>query len=313
MLPLRGAHHRVAQSLILTTLGRCTVPTVEVNGEKLNFVQKGAGPAMVLLHGIGARADLWVDVIDKLSDRYTMVAFDLRGHGESTCNQELSVAAMASDMLQATKKLQLSSFHLVGVSLAARACELAAMNLEPVQSLVVSGIGLNIEKVLADEIYGIREAVHYFSPADFAEQVSQALLNPDASAELAGALGSSIQSLTKQRYLKALEALAAADLGTAAPQVKSPVLVLHGELDDFISTAAADALALAAGGGGVRRCPDAGDLANIDNPAAFSTALAEFRRWLQEKPHWKHLKTVTEQGGVAACSELEKIVSYSTS
>ena len=153
------------------------MPTVEVNGEKLNFVQKGAGPAMVLLHGIGARADLWADVIDNLSDRYTMVAFDLRGHGESTCNQELSVAAMASDMLQATEKLQLSSFHLVGVSLGgAVAVRLAAMYPERVQSLVVSGIGLNIEKVLADEIYGIREAVHYLAPADFAAQVSQALL-----------------------------------------------------------------------------------------------------------------------------------------
>ena len=76
--------------------------------------------------------------------------------------------------------------------------------------------------------------------------------------------------------MKALEALAAADLGTAAPQVKSPVLVLHGELDDFISTAAADALALAAGGARRAEMPDAGHLGNIDNPAAFSTALASF-------------------------------------
>jgi pimeloyl-ACP methyl ester carboxylesterase len=253
------------------------VPIVEVNGEKLHFIQNGSGPALILLHGIGARADLWADLIGQLSARYAVSAFDLRGHGASTCNRELSVAAMADDLIKAADQLQLPPFHLAGVSLGgAVALSVAAAAPERVKSLTVGSIGLGSGGALADEIYGIREAVHYLQPADFAEQVSQDVLNPDAPSERLEALASSIQSLGRQRYLKALEALAAAGLDTAAAKVKARTLVLHGEQDQLIAKPSADALAKAVGGARRVEVPDAGHLLDIDNPEAFAAELTGF-------------------------------------
>ena len=253
------------------------MPTVEVNGEKLNTIHKGSGPEVVLLHGTGACADLWSDVIGRLADRYSLWAFDLRGHGGSSCNQELSVAAMADDLLAAAGILKLPVFHLVGISLGgAVAVRAAAAAPDKVLSLAVGSTGLGTGKALADEIYGIREAVHYLQPADFAEQVSGDLLNPDAPSERVEALASSIQSLTKQRYLKALEALAAADLDGAAAKIKVRTLVLHGEFDELVPAAAADALARAIAGARRAEVPEAGHLLDIDNPEAFAAELAAF-------------------------------------
>ena len=251
--------------------------TVEVNGEKINYVEHGSGPVLVLLHGIGADAGLWSGVIDALGGEYAVRAFNLRGHGGSSCNGELSVAALADDIAAATAALGLQAFHLAGVSLGgAVAVRLAAKAPTRVRSLVVSGVGLNPGKALADEIYGVREAVHYLVPEDFSQQVSEALLVPDAPAESVEAVGRAIGAITKQRYLKSLEALAAAALGEVAAAVKAPTLVLHGKLDEMVTAADADALAGAIGGAKRAELAAAGHLANIDDPAGFASALKGF-------------------------------------
>jgi len=253
------------------------VSTVEVNGEKINYVEHGSGPALVLLHGIGADAGLWSGVIDALGGEFAVRAFNLRGHGGSSCNGDLTVAALADDIAAATTALGLEAFDLAGVSLGgAVAVHLAAKAPARVRSLVVGGIGLNPSKALADEIYGVREAVHYLVPEDFAQQVSEALLVPDAPAESVAAVGRAIGVITKQRYLKALEALAAAGLGDIAAAVKAPTLVLHGGLDEMVTAADANALAGAIGGARRADLADAGHLANIDDPAGFAAALKGF-------------------------------------
>ena len=40
------------------------MPTIDANGESLSFTVTGEGPAIVLLHAVGAKADLWSHVID---------------------------------------------------------------------------------------------------------------------------------------------------------------------------------------------------------------------------------------------------------
>jgi pimeloyl-ACP methyl ester carboxylesterase len=256
---------------------RIPVPTVEVNGERLEYVQQGEGTPVVLLHGIGASADLWSEVLNSLGDAYAVCAINLRGHGGSSCNGELSVNALTGDIKAAADALVLKSFHLVGVSLgAAVAVRLAAMTPDAVRSLIVSGIGLEPSQALADEIYGIREAVHYLAADDFAQQVGEALLVPDAPPERVEALGRSISTLTKQRYLQALEALSAAQVKSVAAQVKAPSLVLRGELDELVVEADAATLAEVLGGAERAEIPDAGHLANVDNPTAFSEKLRSF-------------------------------------
>jgi len=253
------------------------VPTVDVNGERLEYLEQGSGPALVLLHGIGTDAPLWSGVIAGLGGKFAVRAFNLRGHGGSSCNGPMTVEAMADDIAAAMSALGQESFHLAGVSLGgAVAVQLAARAPGRVRSLVVSGVGAEPSKALADEIYGIREAVHYLVPEDFVVQVSESLLIPDASPEAVEAIGRALGVITKQRYLKSLEALQAARPGATAAGIKAPSLVLHGELDEMVGKADADALGRAMAGAKRAELSDAGHLAHVEQPAAFAAALGGF-------------------------------------
>lgn len=49
----------------------------------LAAITAGSGPLVVLLHGVGLRADAWGAQIDALAVDHQVIAFDLPGHGES--------------------------------------------------------------------------------------------------------------------------------------------------------------------------------------------------------------------------------------
>ncbi len=59
------------------------VQFVTVHGHRRAFVKVGSGPALLLLHGLGCDHTTWDPVIQSLAKRYTVIAPDFLGHGES--------------------------------------------------------------------------------------------------------------------------------------------------------------------------------------------------------------------------------------
>lgn len=67
-----------------TELARATeYQETELHGHAVGYRIAGDGPLLVLLHGITSSADAWRDVIPGLSERYTVIAPDMIGHGRS--------------------------------------------------------------------------------------------------------------------------------------------------------------------------------------------------------------------------------------
>ncbi|WP_231496167.1 alpha/beta fold hydrolase [Nocardioides sp. URHA0032] len=54
-----------------------------IHGHRRAFVRAGSGPAVLLLHGLGCDHTTWESVIETLARRYTVIAPDLLGHGQS--------------------------------------------------------------------------------------------------------------------------------------------------------------------------------------------------------------------------------------
>ncbi len=84
------------------------------------YAIEGAGPPVLLIHGVGARLDAWDGVVAALGGRFTTIRFDLRGHGESSKPPgPYSAALFAEDARALLDHLGIGRCHVAGHSLGA--------------------------------------------------------------------------------------------------------------------------------------------------------------------------------------------------
>ena len=96
------------------------VPRLERAGFVTVYAVEGAGPALLLIHGVGARMDAWDGVVAALGGRFTTIRFDLRGHGDSSKPPgPYSAALFAEDAVALLDHLGIGRCHVAGHSLGA--------------------------------------------------------------------------------------------------------------------------------------------------------------------------------------------------
>jgi pimeloyl-ACP methyl ester carboxylesterase len=66
-----------------------TLPRSELAG--LSAIVAGTGRPVLLLHGVGLRAEAWGAQIKALRDTYHVIAPDMPGHGQTPCNAQCKV------------------------------------------------------------------------------------------------------------------------------------------------------------------------------------------------------------------------------
>lgn len=78
----------------------------------------GRGPALFLIHGIGARRAGWTKLSEQLKDEFTCISYDLRGHGDSPLPEgRFGLDELVDDLEQLRAKLGIERAHFAGHSL----------------------------------------------------------------------------------------------------------------------------------------------------------------------------------------------------
>jgi len=89
-----------------------------IHGYRRAFRIAGSGPVILLIHGIGDNSETWNTVQAKLAQRFTVIAPDLLGHGQSDKPRaDYSVAAYANGMRDLLGVLDIERVTVVGHSL----------------------------------------------------------------------------------------------------------------------------------------------------------------------------------------------------
>jgi pimeloyl-ACP methyl ester carboxylesterase len=84
----------------------------------LNYIRRGAGEPLLLVHGTGSRWEMWRPVLDALAASHEVVAVDLPGFGASPRLTGPTTLHTLADALQAfTEDLGLDRPHVAGSSL----------------------------------------------------------------------------------------------------------------------------------------------------------------------------------------------------
>lgn len=88
------------------------------DGARLHVMERGAGPPVVLLHGVGLSGAIWVRQLRQLSDSHRVIAIDMRGHGQSVAgHQGYSIDRLADDLLVVLRALDVEHSVLAGHSM----------------------------------------------------------------------------------------------------------------------------------------------------------------------------------------------------
>ena len=83
-----------------------------------SFSVTGSGPALFLIHGIGARRTTFVGLVEALKDRFTCISYDLRGHGESPVPEgRFGLDHLVDDLEALRARLGIDKAHIAGHSL----------------------------------------------------------------------------------------------------------------------------------------------------------------------------------------------------
>jgi pimeloyl-ACP methyl ester carboxylesterase len=89
-------------------------------GFECAYSVQGAGPAIIMVHGIGAQMQVWSLIVRRLQSAFQCITFDLRGHGSSPVpTDRFGIGDLIADLEILRKRLALERFHLVGHSLGA--------------------------------------------------------------------------------------------------------------------------------------------------------------------------------------------------
>ena len=86
-----------------------------VNGIKLHYLTAGSGPAVILLHGYAQTSRMWRPIIPLLAQKFTVVAPDLPGIGDSDIPKDgLDMKTAAIRIHDLAKSLGITKARVVG-------------------------------------------------------------------------------------------------------------------------------------------------------------------------------------------------------
>ena len=112
---------------------------VSVGGLRLHYLDWGNPDArpLVLLHALGQSADAWAPVAPALTERFHVLAVDMRGHGDSDWIDTYSPQEQGDDIGELIGVLGLAPAAVMGLGMGGRAAALLAARQEHVVSRIV--------------------------------------------------------------------------------------------------------------------------------------------------------------------------------
>jgi pimeloyl-ACP methyl ester carboxylesterase len=250
---------------------------------KLNYTITGQGQPLVLVHGLfGAARNLGV-LTRALSADFTVIAMDLRNHGESPHGADMRFPTMAEDVAETLAGLGLAHVGIAGHSLGGKtAMALALTHPELVERLCV----MDIAPVTYDHDYD-----------DFVSAMLSIELHPGlARAEAERALSPVVKAAPMRAFLLNNLALGEApywrvglrEIQAAMPDMlgwqdpvgaapyPGPALFLAGAESDYVRPEYEAEIRQRFPAAVIRRVPGAAHWLHADKPADVIAALKEF-------------------------------------
>jgi pimeloyl-ACP methyl ester carboxylesterase len=245
--------------------------TINRDGVNIYYEDHGNGPAVLLSHGYSATTGMWKGQVEAFKDKYRVITWDMRGHGQSDSPDDpkaYSEAATCEDMAAILKHLGIQKAVIGGLSLGGyMSLAFNVAHPEMTRALMLFDTGPGYKNPVSREGWNetSRKRAEVFE--------ARGLDALGGSAEVRIAQHRSAQGLA--HAARGMLAQFDSRIIESLDSIKVPTLVLVGE-NDTPFLGGTDYMANKIPGASKVVIPNAGHASNIDQPAAFNAAVEQF-------------------------------------
>ena len=184
------------------------MPQLLANGETLHYIADGKGPAVLFVHSLGAHSSMWRPVIGALKDRYRCIAFDCRGHGNTTYKAPFTVADVAADLNAGLDQLEIKRVHLVGISMGGPILlEMHAGRPGRVASLTLADTFYDNRATSAERLAQTEAQLQGKTMLTFGKEYAKSRLQPTTPQVAYDDLAQAVSMVTPKAYMDTLRAI----------------------------------------------------------------------------------------------------------
>ncbi|MFB6299618.1 MAG: alpha/beta fold hydrolase [Halobacteriales archaeon] len=268
--------------------------TVRTNDIETYYVRGGDGPPIVFIHGMAMNTAQWEPQLKALSDEYTTIAYDVRGHGRTGGSDRRSydMELYASDLDALLTALDIDQPILCGLSMGGCIAQVyAATHPEKVAGLVLSdtfaagSLSIGGRFVFANlRVMAALDRIVRYTTLNRLQMWIGHRLTPGIAGDMATIqrLMEKGPTITHAEFAKIARSVATfPQKRVDSTRITAPTAIMYGENVPSVLRTMHTRLAnqLTNADVTVTRVPDAGHASNVDNPAFFT---AEVRRFADD-------------------------------
>lgn len=255
------------------------------------YISSGAGgDAVICLHGIGGRRDVWQPQMQTIVRcGFRAVAWDAPGYGETPQIGAPGWDGFSAALLRLMDGLELEHCVLLGHSFGGMIAQhFAAKHAPRVKALILSATSPAFGKSDGDwQRNFIAQRVGLLDEGrtmqEIAETIVAGLVGNDPDPAGVARAKRAMAACPDATYRRSMEMLVTFDMREHLSRIAVPTLVIAGENDTNAPSPMMERMAARIPGARFVVVPQAGHLANLEQPSAFNVALGEFLRSIQGK------------------------------
>ena len=264
------------------------MPTIDVNGTTLHYVDTGpgsTGETIAFSHGLLWGIELFEPQIEALRSRYRCIAWDHRGQGLSAADPHRTVIGIElvwQDAVALLEALKAGPVHFCGLSMGGFvAMRMAARRPDLVRSLILIETSSDPEPRENIKRYRmLTSALKIVGPRMLQSRVAPIMLAKSTLADGARrddvARFSALMSRRKDIWRAVNGVLDRGGIHAELSRISAPTLVVVGEEDVATPPAKAEKIVSAIRGAKLARIPHAGHSSTVEQPAAVNEAIEAF-------------------------------------
>lgn len=268
---------------------RC-VPALETDDASLYYETRGEGDPLVFVHGGWVSSRMWEPQVERFADDHRVVTVDVRGHGRTggTDRRRYSIPLFAADLRTILEREDAADHPVVcGLSMGSHVAQTYALTYD-VERLVLAATTRTVppipmsrgQKLALAPKPVVHSVIRQMGVQAYYESLLTGIQAIEGHRWVALAdqnrryVREEIGSFDTREYIKVFDALYDHE-PLDHDAIDAPTMLVHGDHES--STVVQQNRELESTLDAVRvEIPDAGHLANLDNPAAFDAALDSF-------------------------------------